>query len=62
MIEGDNSERNKRYKFDQVFDQILLGLVNSRLDLFKKLSQSKVNADLKRQLYQAYREQSSAPL
>ena len=60
VIEGDNSENNKRYKFNQVFDQILLGLVNSRLDLFKKLTQSEVNADLKRQLYQAYREQSSA--
>ena len=62
VIEGDNSDSNKRYKFDQVFDQILLGLVNSRLDLFNKLSQSEVNADLKRQLYQAYREQSSSPL
>jgi len=54
VIEGHNSESNKRYKFNQVFDQILLDLVNSRLDLFKKLSQSGVNVDLKRQLYQVY--------
>ena len=62
VIEGDNSETNKQYKFNQVFDQILLGLVNSRLDLFKKLTQQEVNADLKRQLYQAYREQSPSNL
>ena len=54
VIDGDNSESNKRYKFDQVVEDILLGLVNSRLELYKKLSQPEVNADLKRQLYRAY--------
>ena len=56
VIEGDNTETNKKYKFDQVFDEILLGFVNSRLDLYTKLSQEELNADLKRELYQAYRE------
>ena len=60
VIEGDNTESNKQYKFDQVVDEILLGFVNSKLDLFKKLSQPEVKADLKRQLYQAYCEQSSS--
>ena len=60
VVEADNSEDNKRYKFDEVFDQILLGLVNSRLDLYKKLSQPQINADLKRHLYRAYLEQSSS--
>ena len=59
VIEGDNTETNKKYKFDQVFDEILLGFVNSRLDLYTKLSQEELNADLKRQLYQAYLEQPS---
>ena len=54
VIEGDNTETNKKYKFDQVFDEILLGFVNSRLDLYTKLSQEELNADLKRQLYSAY--------
>ena len=62
VIEGDNSESNKRYKFDEVFDQILLGLVNSRLDLYKKLSQPQINADLKRHLYREYLEQSSSTM
>ncbi len=56
VIDGDNTETNKKYKFDQVFDEILLGFVNSRLDLYTKLSQEELNAYLKRQLYQAYRE------
>ena len=60
VVEGDNSDSNKRYKFDQVFDDILHSFLNSKFDLFKKLSQSKIKADLKRQLYQAYLEQSSS--
>ena len=62
VIDGDNTETNKRYKFDQVIDEILLGFVNSKLELFKKLTQQEVNSDLKRELYQAYLEQSSSPL
>ena len=62
VIEGDNTETNKRYKFDQVIDEILLSFVNSKLELFKKLTQEEVNSDLKRQLYQAYREQPSSPV
>ena len=60
VIEGDNTETNKRYKFEQVVDDILLGFVNSKLELYKKLSKQEVKADLKRQLYQAYREQPSS--
>ena len=56
VIEGDNTETNKKYKFDQVFDEILLDFVHSRIDLYTRLSQEELNADLKRQLYQAYRE------
>ena len=58
VIEGDNSESNKRYKFDEVFDAILLSFVNSKLDLYKKLSQPEIKADLKRHLYREYLEQS----
>ena len=56
VIEGDNTDTNKRYKFDQVIDEILLDFVNSKLELYTKLSKPEVNADLKRELYQAYRE------
>ena len=60
VINGDNSETNKRRKFDDVIDDILLGFVNSKLELYTKLSQPEIKADLTRQLYQAYREQPSA--
>ncbi len=60
MIEGDNSESNKRYKFDQVVEDILLDFVNNKLELYTKLSKPEINADLKQRLYQAYREQLSA--
>ncbi|RKU19229.1 restriction endonuclease subunit R, partial [Candidatus Poribacteria bacterium] len=65
VIKADNSEINKRRKFDDVIDEILLGFVNSKLELYTKLSKSsnpQVNTDLKRQLYQAYLEQSPSSL
>ena len=60
VINGDNSETNKRRKFDDVIDEILLDFVNSKLELYTKLSKPEINADLKRQLYQAYLEQPSS--
>ena len=60
VIEGDNSDSNKRYKFDQVFDDILHSFIDSKLDLFKKLSQPEIRTDLMDRLYQAYLEQSSS--
>ena len=57
VIDGDNTDTNKQYKFDQVIDEILLDFVNSKLELYTKLSKPEVNADLKHQLYQAYLDQ-----
>ena len=60
VIEGNNSERNKWRKFDEVVEDILLDFVNSKLELYNKLSKSsnpEVSEDLKRRLYQAYREE-----
>ena len=59
-IEGNNSEDNIRYMFNKVFENILLEFVNSKVDLFNKLSKPDINADLKRRLYQAYRQQMSS--
>ena len=57
VIEGDNTDTNKQYKFNEVIDEILLDFVNSKLELYTKLSKPEVNADLKRELYHAYCEQ-----
>ena len=56
VVDGDNTETNKRYKFNEVIDEILLDFVNSKLELYTKLSKPEVNADLKRELYQVYRQ------
>ena len=60
VIQGDNTDGNKRYKFNQVFDAILLEFVQDKLHLYNKLTKREVNDDLKRMLYQDYR-QPSAP-
>ena len=60
VIEGDNTETNKRYKFDQVIDEILLDFVNNKLELYTKLSKPEINVDLKRRLYRAYLDQPSS--
>ena len=60
VIQGDNTESNKRYKFDQVLDEILLDFVNSKVELYTKLKKPEVNDNMKRLLYQDYR-QPSAP-
>ena len=60
VIEGDNSDSNKQYKFNQVFEEILLGFVNSKLDLYNKLSQPEIKEDLRCHLYREYLEQSSS--
>ena len=31
VVQGDNTESNKQYKFDQVLEDILLGFVNQYL-------------------------------
>ncbi|MYG09076.1 type I restriction endonuclease subunit R, partial [Candidatus Poribacteria bacterium] len=38
VIKADNTETNKIRKFDDVIDEILLSFVNSKLELYKKLS------------------------
>ena len=60
VIEGDNTETNKRYKFDRVIDEILLDFVNSKLALYTKLSKPEINDYLKQHLYRAYLEQPSS--
>ena len=59
VIQGDNTESNKRYKFHQVFDEILLDFVNTKLGLYNKLTKQEVNTDLKRLLYKDYRQPST---
>ena len=38
VMDGDNTESNKNYKFDQVLDTILLDFVNNKVELYNLLS------------------------
>ncbi len=49
---ADNPRDAKVYKFNQVLDQLLLEFVHTKLDLYKKLTEPKVNEMLKRQWFE----------
>lgn len=52
VLEADNPRDAKVYKFNQVLDQLLLEFVHTKLDLYKKLTEPKVNEMLKRQWFE----------
>ncbi len=54
VMKGNNTVENKRYKFNQVLDAILLHFVHNKLDLYKKLSEPKVNAFFKQKWFDGY--------
>jgi type I restriction enzyme R subunit len=51
---SDNTEANVRYKFETVMDEILLDFVNTKLDLYKKLSDKQVNTYLKQRWFEEF--------
>jgi len=52
VLQADNPRDAKVYKFNQILDQLLLEFVHTKLDLYKKLTEPKVNEMLKRQWYE----------
>lgn len=53
VMNADNPRDAKIYKFNQVFDHLLLEFVHNKLDLYKKLTEPRVNEMVKRQMYDA---------
>jgi type I restriction enzyme R subunit len=51
---GDNTESNKRFIFNKVFDKLLQGLVDDRLDFYKKLTEPKRNMYIKNRMFENY--------
>ena len=51
VLIADNPRDAKVYKFNQVLDKLLLEFVHTKLDLYKKLTEPKVNEMLKRQWF-----------
>ena len=54
VMQADNPVDVVRYKFDQVVDEILLEFVHTKLDLYKKLTDPKVNELFKRRWFEGY--------
>lgn len=51
---GDNSETNKKDKFDQTIELLLLSLVDKNIDFYKKMSHKGRNRFIKERLYGEY--------
>ena len=47
-----NTRAAKVYKFNEVLDRLLLEVVHTKLDLYKKLTEPKVSEMLKRQWFE----------
>lgn len=54
VMTGDNSDSNKRDKFDRTFQLLLTSFVENNLDFYKKLSENKRNKFIKDKLYEDY--------
>ncbi len=54
VLQANNPRDAKIYKFNQVLDRLLLEFVHTKLDLYKKLTDPKVNDTLKRQWFEKF--------
>ena len=54
VMNENNTIENIRYKFDKVVDSILLGFVNTKIDLYKKLTEPTVSAMFKQKWFEGY--------
>jgi type I restriction enzyme R subunit len=58
---GDNTESNKKHKFKEVFESVLLGLVEDNLDFFKKVTEPKRNQYVRDKFYENYSQSVKNP-
>ena len=54
VMTANNTRENMKYKFNKEVDKLLLRFVYSKLDLYKKLSEPKVNELFKRQWFDGF--------
>jgi hypothetical protein len=54
VMEGDNSEQNKRKKLEEITKQVLLGYVNDQFDFYKKMENPQLINLLTNELYKNY--------
>ena len=54
VMTGDNTETNKKDKFDKTIDKLVLSLIDNNLDFYNKLKHKKRNRYIKDRLYEDY--------
>jgi len=54
VMEGDNTDSNKRDMFNRTFEKLLTGLVGENLDFYNKLKEPKKNRFMKDRMYELY--------
>jgi hypothetical protein len=52
VMNGDNSETNKKQKFDDVLNKTIMSFFNERFDFFKKIDDPKVKSFISNFLYE----------
>ena len=52
VMVGDNSETNKRQKFDDVLNKTIMSFFNERFDFFKKIDDLKIKNFISHLLYE----------
>lgn len=57
-INSNNTKENIQYKFNKVVDELLLDFVHTKLDLYKKLSDPKINEIFKKKWFDGYYERN----
>ena len=54
VTQSDNSKENIKYKFDKTVDNLLLDFVTAKTELYKKLTEPKVNRLFKSKWFDDY--------
>ena len=52
--EGDNTETNKRHKFDEKFEDSLLGLAEKDTNFYNKVRKEGINKYIKDKMYEYF--------
>jgi len=61
VMQGNNTKEDKKFKSDKVIDALLMEFVNTKLDLYKKLSKPQVNAYIKQKWFEKYQQVHGLP-
>ena len=59
-VNSSNSIENIKYKFEQAVDELLLDFVTDKTNLYKKLTDKKVNRLFKKKWFEGYYSQARA--